>query len=255
MPNMHVTSVHRAKEIAGRAVLMAERVSGRRRDSDDPPGTITDFVTERIRDRIVLGQLKPGQKLSVYSLADELGVSRVPLREAVRQLEAESLVDNLPRRGTVVRPLSAADVTDAFQILDLIEVIAAERAATATDNAAAKEMRYWFDEMQALAERGVPQVSEEMLHAHRAFHFALFKGAGEGVLQRHLCMLWNTCERYVINSRTGERQAAATGEHAEILARIEAKDPVGAADSLRKHVRASLAGTMDYLASEATAKG
>ncbi|RYF56462.1 MAG: GntR family transcriptional regulator, partial [Comamonadaceae bacterium] len=120
---------------------MAEKVSSRNRNSDDPPGTVTDFVTERIRDRIVLGMLQPGEKLSVYSLADELGVSRVPLREAVRQLEAESLVDNLPRRGTVVRPLSVADVTDAFQILDLIEVIAAQRAASASDNAAAKEMR------------------------------------------------------------------------------------------------------------------
>ncbi|KXX60924.1 GntR family transcriptional regulator [Rhodococcus sp. LB1] len=228
---------------------MAEKISSQARNFDDPPGTVTDFVTERIRDRIVLGMLQPGEKLSVYSLADELGVSRVPLREAVRQLEAESLVDNLPRRGTVVRPLSVADVTDAFQILDLIEVIAAQRAASASDNAAAKEMRYWFDEMQSLAERGVPQVSVEMLHAHRAFHFALFKGAGEGVLQRHLCMLWNTCERYVINSRTEGRQAAATAEHAEILARIEAKDPDGAAESLRKHVHAALAGTMDYLAS------
>ncbi|WP_081792337.1 GntR family transcriptional regulator [Rhodococcus wratislaviensis] len=61
--------------------------------------------TKRIRDRIVLGVLQPGEKLSVYSLADELGVSRVPLREAVRQLEAESHVDNVPRRGTVVRLL------------------------------------------------------------------------------------------------------------------------------------------------------
>ncbi|WP_200887680.1 GntR family transcriptional regulator [Rhodococcus opacus] len=55
--------------------------------------------TKRIRDRIVLGVLQPGEKLSVYSLADELGVSRVPLREAVRQLEAESHVDNVRRRG------------------------------------------------------------------------------------------------------------------------------------------------------------
>lgn len=215
-----------------------------------PPTTVTEFVTEHIRDRIVLGELLPGQKLSVYDLAEELGVSRVPLREAVRQLEAESLVDNLARRGTIVRPLIAADIRDAFEILDKVEVIAARRAALSDNNDTAQEMRYWLDEMHALAARGVPRVSEEMLHAHRAFHFALFKSSGEGVLQRHLCMLWNTCERYVINSRTDERQTAADAEHAEIVERIEAKDPEGTTLALQKHIQAAWTGTVAYLDSK-----
>jgi DNA-binding GntR family transcriptional regulator len=212
-----------------------------------PPETVTEFVTEQIRDRIVLGSLQPGQKLSVYDLAAEFGVSRVPLREAVRQLEAESLVDNLPRRGTLVRPLTVEDVSDAFEILDKIEVIAARRAAMSSDGSTAREMRHWLDQMQALSDRGVPPISEEMLHAHRAFHFALFESSGEGVLQRHLCMLWNTCERYVINSRTEERQASAAAEHSLIVEKIEARDPNGTAEALKKHIDAALAGTMTYL--------
>lgn len=213
-----------------------------------PPETLTEFVTEQIRDRIVLGILRPGQKLSVYSLADQLGVSRVPLREAVRQLEAESLVDNLPRRGTVVRPLSVEDVTDAFEILNRIEVLAALRAAKSTNDSSAKEMRYWLDQMAALTAKDLTPASVEMLHAHRAFHFALFKGAGNGgVLYRHLCMLWNTAERYVINSRTEERQAAAAREHEEIVKRIEAKDPEGTAQALKVHIDAAFAGTMEFL--------
>lgn len=212
-----------------------------------PPETVTTFVVEQLRDRIVLGQIQAGQKLSVYSLAEELGVSRVPLREAVRQLEAESLVDNLPRRGTVVRPMSIADITDAYEILKRIEVIAAQRAATAEEPAIAKEMRYWLDNMAMLAERGIPDASVEMLHAHRAFHFALFKGAGEGVLQKHLCMLWNTCERYVINSRTPERRVASAQEHAEIVRQIEARDLNGVEAALARHIEASMAGTMESL--------
>jgi DNA-binding GntR family transcriptional regulator len=227
------------------------RVASAVRGGAAPPETVTEFVTEKIRDRIVLGALQPGQKLSVYDLALELGVSRVPLREAVRQLEAESLVDNLPRKGTVVRPLTFEDVSDAFEILDKIEVIAARRAAISGDGSTAKEMRYWLDQMQALSDRGVSPISEEMLHAHRAFHFALFNGSGGGgVLGRHLCMLWNTCERYVINSRTPERQASAAAEHRLIVERIEAMDPDGTAEVLQKHIDAALAGTMTYLASQ-----
>ncbi|NDZ78274.1 GntR family transcriptional regulator [Streptomyces sp. SID10853] len=220
-------------------------------DGVETPGTITDFVTAQIRNRIVLGALGPGAKVPVYELADELGVSRVPLREAVRQLEAECLVDNLPRRGTVVRPLSAHDLQDAFVILQAIEPIAARRAAESDDGTISASMRRWLDEMQELADKRVPQVSEAMLHAHREFHFALFRAAGEGVLQRHLCMLWNTCERYVMNSLPNhERQTAAAREHADLARCIQEGDPEGAAAVLRRHLEASLAGALDYLAGQ-----
>jgi DNA-binding GntR family transcriptional regulator len=212
------------------------------------PGTITDFVTEQIRNRIVLGTLAPGQKVAVYDLADELGVSRVPLREAVRQLEAESLVDNLPRRGTVVRALSLDDLNDSFEILQAIEPIAARRAAEARDDAIVKAMEFWLGEMQRLAEQRVPQVSVEMMHAHREFHFAFFRAAGEGVLQRHLRMLWHTCERYVMNSLPNyERLVASAREHAELVEKIKAGDPDGTADALRRHLDASLTSSLEYL--------
>lgn len=212
------------------------------------PGTITDFVTEQLRNRIVLGVLKPGRKVPVYELADELGVSRVPLREAVRQLEAESMVDNLPRRGTVVRELNVADLRDAFEALHAIEPIAARRAASSGDPAVLESMRHWLEEMQRLAKRRVPQVSEEMLHAHRQFHFALFSAGGEGVLTRHLCMLWNTCERYVMNALPDpERQAASADEHAELVRRIEDGDPEGTAAVLRRHLDASLTSALRHL--------
>lgn len=217
-----------------------------------PPETVTEYVTELIRDRIVLGALQPGAKLSVYSLAEEFGVSRVPLREAVRQLEAESLVDNLARRGTVVRALTAKDVHDAFVMLNRTEDLAAKRAAEATsDSDVVQEMRYWLNKMAALMRDDVPAASLDMLHAHRAFHFAMFKAAGEGgLLYRHLCMLWNTAERYVINSRTPERLAEAHREHEKLMERIEAGDVEGTTSVLHAHIQDAWKGTIVFLESQ-----
>lgn len=205
------------------------------------PGTITDFVTEEIRTRIVLGTLEPGQKVPVYDLAEELSVSRVPLREAVRQLEAESLVDNLPRRGTVVRDLRVEDLRDSFEILQAIEPIAARRAALSGHESVARTMEYWLKEMRRLSELRVPRVSKDSLLAHREFHFALFEAAGDGVLQRHLRMLWYTCERYVLSgSPDPERLEASAQEHADLVEMIRGGDADGAAAVLRRHLDASL---------------
>lgn len=214
-----------------------------------PPGTVTEFVTEQIRDRIVLGHLRPGDRLPVYSLAEELGVSRVPLREAVRQLEAESLVDNLPRRGTVVRALSARDIYEAFIMLRRIEDIAATQAAETGMNVSVPEMRRCLDEMATLIDSGVDTASLDLLHAHRAFHFAMFAATGRGgLLYRHLCMLWNTAERYVINSRTPERLGAAHCEHTNLMQQIENRDVEGTRRALIHHVEAAWEGTRAFLA-------
>lgn len=213
-----------------------------------PPGTVTEYVTEQIRDRIVLGHLPPEGRLPVYNLAEELGVSRVPLREAVRQLEAESLVDNLPRRGTVVRALSAKDIYEAFVMLRRIEDIAATQAAERGADEAVPKMRGRLDEMATLIASGVDKASVDFLHAHRAFHFAMFAATGEGgLLYRHLCMLWNTAERYVINSRTPERLGEAHCEHVDLMQRIEDGDIEGARSALIRHVEAAWEGTREFL--------
>lgn len=214
-----------------------------------PPGTVAEFVVETLRDQIVLGELKPGAKLSVYTLADQLGISRVPVREAVRQLEAEALVENLPRRGTIIRPLSLADITDAYEIFERIEVLAASRAAGDTEGEVAKEMRYWLDRMESLRKDGAGDRSREFLHAHRAFHFAMFGAGGSGgVLDQHLRMLWNTTERYVINGRTEERLDQSAVEHGAIVDAIAASDLPRVQKALAHHLKASRAATLKCLA-------
>lgn len=215
------------------------------------PQTLVDHLAEQIRRRIVLGEIGPGQRVPLYALADEFGVSRVPLREVVRQLEAEGLVVNLPRRGAIVRGLGVQDLRDCFGLLEHIEMIAAERAASSANPAMISAMRLWADRMYAL--RNEP-VSEEMLEAHRNFHFALFDALGEGILLHLLRMLWHTCERYVMHCLPdSRRQSASRDEHATLIELVEKGDGVAAARLLSSHIRASLEFSQAYLERELSA--
>ncbi|MHB2024834.1 MAG: GntR family transcriptional regulator [Mycobacteriales bacterium] len=218
------------------------------------PETLVEYVTEQVRNRIILGVLKPGERVPLYALADEFGISRVPLREGLRQLEAEGLVDNVPRRGTVVRDLSRRDLVDAFDMLATIEVIAAERAAQAADEDTLERMR---EASQRMRRYGHDRVSAEMLHAHRDFHFAFFDRAGPGILLHHLRMLWHTCERYVMHGMPEpKRQESSRREHLELLRCIEKGEAEAAAEVLRHHLQASLDFALSRLPpSETAARG
>lgn len=212
------------------------------------PQTLVDYATEQIRERIVLGEIGAGDHVHVYQLAEEFGISRVPLREALRQLEAEGLVDNVPRKGTVVRPLNLRDLEDCFVLLEHIEVIAAQRAAKLANPEMIEEMRYWSDQMNQLGDR---RVSRDMLRAHQQFHFAFFNALGEGILLRLLRMLWHTCERYVMHCMPdADKQHSSRAEHLELIDLVEAGDGDGAAELLSHHISSSLDFAREYLVRE-----
>lgn len=90
---------------------------------------LREVVSETLRDAIVNGTLKPGERLMEIQLADELGVSRTPVREAIRKLELEGFVIMIPRRGTYVADLSIKDFNEVFEIRTALDVLAAGLAA------------------------------------------------------------------------------------------------------------------------------
>ncbi|WP_245600910.1 FCD domain-containing protein [Streptomyces sulphureus] len=157
-------------------------------------------------------------------------------------------MDSLLRHGTVVRLMSPRLLRDSFDILRAIEPIAARHAAESDDGTISASMQQWPEDMQELAEKRVPRVSEAMLHAHRESHLTLFRAAGGEGLQRHLCMLWNTCERCVTNSLSKHgRQAAAAREHADSARCLQECDSGGTANVLPRHLEANRAGSSDHL--------
>ncbi|MBC7077623.1 MAG: GntR family transcriptional regulator, partial [Synergistales bacterium] len=93
---------------------------------------LRQIVYQKIRDAIVTGLIKPGEKLSEVELADKLAVSRTPVREAIRQLTQSGLVELIPRKGAYVRKLTAEDISDFYDVRLALELLAIERLCSKT---------------------------------------------------------------------------------------------------------------------------
>lgn len=219
--------------------------------NNSPVPTLTDWAIEEVRSRIVLGTLPAGERIQLEELARELGISRVPLREAVRSLESEGLIVTTPRRGAVTTPLNLRDAEDAYALLEAAEMLAVERATAATNPQSVQRMEQALDSMRDHVHDGT--LSVESLEAHRAFHFAFFDLVGEGVLLRHLRIFWSMCERYVMASMPDEQRAeVALEEHALLVKLVRDGEVEVAREHLRSHLRSSLAAIRSKLVDEAT---
>nr|WP_281361227.1 FCD domain-containing protein [Actinopolyspora biskrensis] len=139
-----------------------------------------------------------------------------------------------PHRGAVVSPLHQQELEDCFRLLETLEVMAAERAVRNDHLGVAEAMRTELDRLDAL---DPDEDRAEKLRAHRAFHFAMFAGLGDGTVQRHVRMLWHTCERYINLAATGQRDEEARNEHHQLVAHCAAGDASMVAAIVRVHVQ------------------
>jgi DNA-binding GntR family transcriptional regulator len=195
--------------------------------------TVVDRVYAAIRERIVEGQLARGTKLRQEALADELGVSRTPLREALRRLAAEGLVEFSPNRGARVAELQPADVRAAYEARLAFEPGAARLAAARRPAVELAAMR------TAIARERRAGASLAAYAASRAFHLALVRASENEHLIRLAEALWVPGLAEAIF----DRQAADPGylrgdadEHERILAAIEAGDGSAADELARDHI-------------------
>ena len=90
--------------------------------------TIVDELTIGIRQEILSGRIRPGQRIRLRTLEDQFGVSHIPIREALRSLEAEGLVENIPQRGAIATALSIEELTEVYDLRRLLEPAVAERS-------------------------------------------------------------------------------------------------------------------------------
>jgi DNA-binding GntR family transcriptional regulator len=188
-------------------------------------------VTETLRVAIVTGVFAPGIPLRQDVLASDLGISRMPIREGIRRLESEGLVDFKPHCGAVVAPLRAEDVREIAEMRVALECLALARAMAEPRLARLEEAEHWLvqiEEADLLTARNA---------FNRRFHYALYDLKLDTRLRRHLDMLYDSYERYLIVEHSQlDRRARSQQEHRAILSAYRAKDPAKAQARLRAHI-------------------
>jgi DNA-binding GntR family transcriptional regulator len=202
------------------------------------PSTASEAATTALFEAICDGTIPPGTHLRLQELSDQLGMSMMPVREAIRQLAAMELVDLEPHKGARVRPMTLEDLRDTYEARFVVEGAAVRQAAgafTATDAEVAR---------QALADRARHLESGERRlarDAHERFHFTLYEAAGNPWLVRSILPLWRNAERYRLESfRHPEVLAQRACEHEEILAAVVAGDGDTAERRMIEHLTASM---------------
>jgi DNA-binding GntR family transcriptional regulator len=198
-----------------------------------PPATTQEHAIDWLRAAIVRGELKPGHRIPQEDVAERIGVSIVPLREALRVLEGEGQVTYVPRRGYFVTELRIEDLAEIYDLRQALEERAARRALPRFDADAIARMEQAARACSEAAAAG--RVAAE-LAANRQFHFALFEPAEAPHLQRLIRTLWDSTEAYraLYYNLPGERKQADEA-HDRILRAVRAGDAGQLVSELDEH--------------------
>jgi DNA-binding GntR family transcriptional regulator len=194
--------------------------------------TLAEKAFRALHEAILTGRLRPGERLPIEELADVLDMSAMPIREAVRRLDAAGLVENIPHRGARVTELSVDDLQEVYEARLALEPLTVRRTAERfTDELAAVAA----DRLAAL-NKLPDDNSTATWAAHTAFHFALYDAAGSNWFLRLIRPLWETSERYRLAAPMKRKLAMRKGEHEAILQACIEHDGDRAALALHDHL-------------------
>ncbi|GBQ28178.1 GntR family transcriptional regulator [Gluconacetobacter azotocaptans] len=209
------------------------------RDRQDRPGVaarrpLLELVLPVLRDAIINRTLPPGERLSEGDICARLGISRTPLREALRILEIEGLVTMAAGVGAMVTPISPPDLHDRFELLAGLEAIAAARVAGRRDPATIRQILAIQRDMESASRQGS---QEDYYRANDRFHQTIVEAAGnEVVLNAHRTAMWHVYRiRHATNAATPLKPDAAR-HHEHIIAAVIAGDVDGAFVAMRRHL-------------------
>ncbi|MGH8966813.1 MAG: GntR family transcriptional regulator, partial [Actinomycetes bacterium] len=179
--------------------------------------TKSEFAYTAVRNKIIAHEYPPGAVLNQAMLAQELGISTTPLREALRRLESERLVELGAHRDARVTQLSAEEARDLLEMRRALDPLAVSLAADRRSTSDIHRMRTAFEHLSPLPDR--PTVAD--LVAHRAFHRALYAAAHNEILTATLDGLWDKADRYrqagLRDHRTQSTRDETATEHEAML--------------------------------------
>ena len=199
-----------------------------------------DRVYAHIRDAIVSGTYAPGARLGEVEIAELTATSRTPVREALRQLEMEGLVEVLPHKGARVYQWTADDLDEIYDLRMTLEAMAASRAATRIDDKDVDRLSELCDLMETAAHRGDGQQLDLMAQLNDEFHAIVRTAAASTRLMSmlgaviQLPLVMRTFHRYAPSDITRSH-----AHHRDLVAALRARDETWADSVMRSHVRAA----------------
>lgn len=209
------------------------------------PPTAQEAVLAELRRFITAGRLRPGQQVVQDALAAQFGVSRVPLREALKILEGEGQVTYVPHRGYFVTELSLSDLIEVYRIREILEAEAVSIAVpqmTAEDIHRLEEAEH---DVQAAADIGDVVA---MTSANRRFHFAILDACALPRLVRLIRLLWDATEVYhSLYYNEAHNREMVHSEHQALVAAIRAGDAATALVVLTEHREHAIAALRSML--------
>lgn len=186
------------------------------------PGTAQQHALERLRGAVVSGLLRPGQRVNQEDVAELIGVSVGPVREALRVLEQEGQVTYRPRRGYFVTELRLADLEEVYELRELLEERAARHALRTLDEDAMERI---VDAAQDCAEAALAGDVIAELAANRRFHLAIVDAPDRPHATRMIRLLWDFTEAYrALYYNSPDERTAATEAHDRIIDALRARD-------------------------------
>jgi DNA-binding GntR family transcriptional regulator len=211
--------------------------------------TMAEMVAQRLKTAIVDGQLPPGTPLRLAQVSKRLGVSVMPVRDALRQLEAERLVDLTPRRGAVVTELSIEDAEETYAVRVALEALAARHATARLTDKDLDEIR------EAFARMSEAQRADDLhafIEADHVFHHRLYEASQRDRLIRNISELVDRSRRYAPYAyRAWQPLDVGIAAHRPILEAIEARDPALVERLTREHMSAAAARLVSAVQREA----
>jgi DNA-binding GntR family transcriptional regulator len=202
--------------------------------------TVGESVAAALRQEIVERRLEPGDRIRQEEVARRLGVSVIPVREALRVLEGEGQVTYSPRQGYSVARLDLGELRETYRLRELLEAEAVRAALPRLEDEHLDAIEQAFAATdEALRANDVATA----MTANRRAHFALFEASGMPILVRHIRMLWDSTQAYR-GLYYAEQAATVRDEHREILDALRRRDADAVLELLDAHRR----GALDALA-------
>ncbi|MFN3736740.1 GntR family transcriptional regulator [Hydrogenophaga sp.] len=200
------------------------------------PRALYEEVAERLRQRIFQRELEPGSWIDELKIADELGISRTPLREALKVLAAEGLVTMRVRRGAYVTEVSEKDLIDVYHLLSLLEADAVAVVAQSGSDAALAELQALHDELE-----GATQDRDRFFEINERFHLRLLELADNRWRQQMVSDLRKVMKlnRHHSLFKAG-RIEESLAEHRAVMQAIRARQADAAAQRMRDHFASGL---------------